>query len=242
VERASLSDKVDDRLNDQYFTFMGGRYPYLRHPHNNTWINERTVEVPFFWDLVNQFQGKPILEVGNVLSQYYPIAHVIVDKYELAPRVQNEDVVEFTHPQEYALIISISTLEHVGWDEQPRDPSKCICAVHNMKKHLAPGGLMVVSIPVGQNLFLDQCLVEGILGFTSVKYLKRVPVVWNDDVWIPKDRDQIKGLPTEWLPNLPQLFPGNAWVECVQEEIKGIVYGHPFPCANALAIASVYNL
>ena len=33
----------------------------------------------------------------------------------------------------YDLIVTISTLEHVGWDEEPRDPSKVLRAIENLK-------------------------------------------------------------------------------------------------------------
>jgi hypothetical protein len=38
----------------------------------------------------------------------------VLDKYEQAPGVINEDVVSFSPPQKYDLIVSVSTLEHVG--------------------------------------------------------------------------------------------------------------------------------
>ena len=36
----------------------------------------------------------------------------------------NQDVVDFKTNEKYDLIVSISTLEHVGWDEEPRDDKK----------------------------------------------------------------------------------------------------------------------
>jgi len=51
-----------------------------------------------------------------VLSHYFAVKHDIVDKYEIAPSVVNEDLVNFKPGKKYDLIVSISTLEHVGWD------------------------------------------------------------------------------------------------------------------------------
>ena len=87
-------------------------------------MNERSIEVPIVMEIVNQNKGKRILEIGNVLSNYYKVSHDIVDKYEKAPNVINQDVVDFKTNEKYDLIVSISTLEHVGWDEEPRDDKK----------------------------------------------------------------------------------------------------------------------
>lgn len=67
-----------------------------------------------------------MLEVGNVLSHYFPIHHDIVDKYEVCPGVINQDIADFLPQEKYDLILSISTVEHVGWDEQPQEPTKLL--------------------------------------------------------------------------------------------------------------------
>jgi hypothetical protein len=45
---------------------------------------------------VNKYVGRNVLEVGNVLSHYFPVHHDVLDKYEKAKGVINEDVVEFS--------------------------------------------------------------------------------------------------------------------------------------------------
>ena len=58
-------------------------------------------------------------------------------------------------------IMSISTMEHVGWDESPRDPNKIPLALENLRlKCLAPGGEIVVTVPIGYNAYLDKLLKE----------------------------------------------------------------------------------
>ena len=52
------------------FEFLGNLYKYSTHEYNETWKNERTVEVPIIWEYVKEYKGKNILEVGNVLSHY----------------------------------------------------------------------------------------------------------------------------------------------------------------------------
>lgn len=70
--------------------------------------------------------------------------------------------------------ISISTLEHVGWDEQPRKPEKIFYSIKNLKKLLAPGGRLIVTLPLGENLALDQYLATDKIKFTENYYLKRI--------------------------------------------------------------------
>lgn len=82
-----------------------------------------------------------MLEVGDVLSHYFPIHHDVVDKYQVAPGVINQDIAEFIPPERYDLILSISTPEDVGWDETPREPDKLLRAIEHLRNRcLAPGG------------------------------------------------------------------------------------------------------
>jgi hypothetical protein len=110
-----------------FFEFDGKTRRYFIHPHNNTWMNERMVEIPIVSDLVKQNAGKNILEIGNVIKHYMPDAtHTVVDKYEKSDGVLNCDIIDYQPPAEngadaafhgYDLIISISTFEHIGFDE-----------------------------------------------------------------------------------------------------------------------------
>ena len=86
-------------------------------------------------EMVRKYKGKNILEVGNVLSH-----HDMLDKYEMAKGVTNADVVHSTSEKKYDLIISISTLEHVGWDEKPRDDTKILLAIENMRALISSHG------------------------------------------------------------------------------------------------------
>ncbi|MEK6586221.1 MAG: hypothetical protein AABZ24_07730, partial [Nitrospirota bacterium] len=115
------------------FQFDGREYEYLYHPYNRTWKNERGVEIPIFRELLLKYEGKRVLEVGNVLSHYFPIRHEVIDKYEVSSGVINQDIVEFVPQDKYDLIISISTLEHVGWDEQPQKPGKLLQAIDHLR-------------------------------------------------------------------------------------------------------------
>jgi len=169
------------------FTFQGETYNYCNHSYNNSWLNERTVEVPIIWKMVKNHRGKKILEVGNVLSHYFFVNHDIVDKYEKAEGVINQDVVDFQPSNKYDLIVSISTLEHVGWDETPREHTKILRALQNLKRFINSEGRIVITLPLGYNPEMDKLLKEEKIHFTKQYCLKRISkdnkwaeVDWND--------------------------------------------------------------
>jgi SAM-dependent methyltransferase len=162
------------------FVFQGKRYRYLIHRYNSTWRTERVVEVPIVWDIVQRSRGRHVLEVGNVLAHYFPVTHDRVDKYERAPGVINEDIVDYRPARSYDLVVSISTLEHVGWDETPRDPAKILRALDNLARLTAPGGRIVVTLPMAYNPNVDAYLRDGRIAFTERFCLKRVS---RDNRW-----------------------------------------------------------
>jgi SAM-dependent methyltransferase len=155
------------------FAFRGERHPYLVHRHKRTWLTERAVEVPVVQAIVDRHAGARVLEVGNVLSHYRPQRHLVVDKYERAPGVVNRDVLELGDLGRFDLVVAISTVEHVGWDETPRDPAKAVAAIGALRSLLAPGGTLVVTVPVGYNRALDAALRDGQVSFSELTALRR---------------------------------------------------------------------
>ena len=155
------------------FTFGGRAYHYFHHRINMTWLNERTVEMPIFLALLEEAGTRRVLEVGNVTQQYRPHDHDVVDKYEQSPGVLNVDVVDYAPGEPYDLIISISTIEHVGWDEEVKDPEKIGVALRHLAALLRPGGRLVVSLPVGYNPEMDTRIAAQSLPFTEWAYLER---------------------------------------------------------------------
>jgi hypothetical protein len=144
------------------FQFRGEAYPYFFHRYQVTGLTERTVEIPIAADLVHSYPPDSVLEIGNVLSHYIDATHDIVDKYEIATGVENTDVVDYVPKKTYSLIVSISTLEHIGWDESPRDEFKWLRAVKHLRTLLKTGGLLFVTIPMGWNPHLDAALRAGV--------------------------------------------------------------------------------
>ena len=154
------------------FRLDGEDYPYLFHCYKATWLTERAVEVPVVQRIVDREPGR-VLEVGNVLSHYRAQRHVVVDKYEEAPGILNRDVLELGDLGVFELVVAISTLEHVGWDEQPRRPEAALEAVQALRDRLAPGGRLVLTHPVGYNPHLDDALRSGAVPLARMGALRR---------------------------------------------------------------------
>ncbi|MGI8413697.1 MAG: hypothetical protein ACR2QA_14665, partial [Solirubrobacteraceae bacterium] len=133
------------------------RYPLFLSRRGEMWRHERVVEVAIMTALLDQAVGKRILEVGAVLHSYAPITHTVVDKYEVSEGVINEDA-EIFEAEPFDLILSISTIEHIGWDEDPRDPGKIPRVIEHLRGLLTPGGSMTITVPAGYNRDLDDLL------------------------------------------------------------------------------------
>jgi len=232
-ERARYLDGVDgDRLvsdiklrstrkKDSRFVFEGAEYEYLYHDYNKTWACERAVEVPIIWRIVRAHQSKQILEVGNVLSHYFDTQHVIVDKYEKGPGVLNEDILDYSPTTRFDLVVSISTVEHIGWSTMhgPRDPPLAIRALDKMSSLLRPSGELWFTIPMGYNSFLDGMVKSRNLGLSRMYFMKRI----SGD---------------------------NVWIQCNLEDAVGQQYGGfklrwtdspPFPKANAILVGMIQS-
>lgn len=167
------------------FVFNFKVYEYFLHPYNTTWRNERSVEIPIVLDAMKDHEPERVLEVGNVLSHYIKRSHrTVVDKFEGGKNVAMEDIVHFQSPVKYDLIVCISTLEHVGFDETPREENKHRLAVESMRSLLSPNGKLIVTVPWAYNPFLDADLQSGNLGFGRVGILKRMGNEdWSEAGW-----------------------------------------------------------
>ncbi len=177
------------------FAFDGQSYPYLFHHYNATWTNERAVEVPLALRALQRHPAGRVLEVGNVLNNYTrnPRAgalHEVIDKYEQAPGVTNVDVVDHAPEAPYDLVLSVSTIEHVGWDEEPREPHKAAAAIERLHGWLAPGGELLVTMPLGHNPPLDSRLLDGPPMFDRLGFLRRQT---PSNRWGQADGEEVRG-------------------------------------------------
>jgi hypothetical protein len=178
-------------LAERRFVLDGESYIYHVARGNRTWDNERAVELPVMWrELRRHGGGAGVLEVGNVLGHYYDTGHPVLDKYEQHGRVTwNEDVVAFRPPFAPELVLSVSTLEHVGFSESPRDPAKFRQAIDALAGWLAPGGRLVFTVPIGYNPAVGEYLDSPDARRLAVRCLRRVTL---DNLWVQADYEEVR--------------------------------------------------
>lgn len=148
----------------------------LELPYAPWWVNgERRVELPLAEEFERTYGYGSLrtLEVGNSVGATPRPNRVVVDKYEPAHGVQRADVESFLPGAAFDAILSISTLEHVGFDEVPEDLGKFERSFrHLFEVCLRPGGVMLITLPLGYNPEVDRILLSGHLGLGEVSILK----------------------------------------------------------------------
>jgi hypothetical protein len=172
------------------FQFRGRDFHYFLHNYNITWANERAVEIPVAMHHLQQGSGRRVLEVGNVLSRYFASDHTVVDKYDSSPGVLNLDVATDDLGGPYDLIVTVSTLEHVGWDEQPRERGKVVRALANLERHLARGGTLFVTVPLGYSDELDGLIDSGEFRLDEQTFLRKLS---GRNDWVVCTREETRG-------------------------------------------------
>jgi len=192
--------------------YKGKKYPY--HPNLNT---ARAIELPLAMEVMERFKDKRILEVGNVLSNHFEgMTHAVVDKY--AGPIK-EDIVDYKAPP-YDLVISISTIEHIGVDEHryagypvEAEPTKALKALGAMRGLVAREGELFYTWPMRYNPGLDfwTLLHSGFFSFYDISFMKRVS-------------------------------RSNSWEEAGWEDAYEAKYNKPFPRANVIVIARWKNV
>jgi hypothetical protein len=228
-DQNKFSDSLKDAFWKAYYFFVkrkfilnGIEYSCFYHSYNKTWRNERAIELPVARRLISEYDPAKTLEVGNVLPHYFPVSHTVVDKYEKGKGILNTDIADFNSGKKFDLIISISTLEHVGWDEKPREPEKTLKAVEHMKKFLSPAGKLFITIPLGYNTDLENLIRLNKIKFSEVYYMKR-----------------IRGEQKSFLSKSPSF--NNFWIETSEEEAMKCHYNTLFPHANAILLGTIEN-
>jgi hypothetical protein len=177
------------------------------HRYNSTWSNERAVEVPIGRHFLSEAAAPDVLEVGNVLSHYQPVTHTILDKFERRPGVLNEDITNWRTERRFNLILSISTFEHIGCDDDPQDASgqRILDAIANCRRLLKPGGRLVITASPGYNPAFDALVKGNRFGAHLCDFLVR--------------RSRL------------------GWVECNEATCMASRYNRPYPFGNGVVIA-----
>ena len=144
-------------------------------------------------EVINNNKISNTLEIGNVLSYYKTdLTRDIVDKYEIAAKVINEDIEFYNPKKKYDLIISISTLEHVGNDEpEEKDPEKIIRVLNHITNNLLnENGTLIITLPINQNESTDNFIYTNNL-FENYNILERKSLIFN--TWHEIKFQDIKG-------------------------------------------------
>ena len=205
--RAAMSAAVIPFLARRTFHAAGVEHSYFYHRYNATWANERCVEVPLARAFLAQAPGAAALEIGHVLGHYAPVTHTVLDKYERATGVVNADILEYQPGRTFDRIASISTFEHIGFDDETAGDSgeKILAAIAATRALLAPGGVFWLSAPLGYNPELDALIGRDALGARRMSFMQRTQ--------------------------------RRLWEEAPWSAVCGARYMHPYPFANALLIA-----
>jgi len=193
-------------LKREGFQWQGRTLDGFYHRYNMTWAGERIVEIPIARTFLAAVDPRRVLEVGNVLSHYDSVSHRIVDKFESGEGVVNCDIVDFKSQEGYDLILSVSTFEHIGFDDDAAVPSgeKIQAAVRHCQGLLSDSGRLVLTVPLGYNPDLDRLIVLGTVAATRQSFLVR------------------RGF--------------SRWEECDLQTALAHPYRHLFPYANSIGI------
>lgn len=199
------------RLAKREFKLKGRHYAYFFHSYNTTWINERCVEIPFIRQEIANIPADSILEVGNVLNHYDQMSHEVLDKYELGRNVINQDVCDFQPAKMYDRIVSISTFEHIGFDDRADGSSgeKIHDAIRKTRSWLRPHGRFVLTAALGYNRQFDDLVRHGLCDGAQLLFMERVG--------------------------------RSEWRECSGRDVLNARYSSPFPYGNALVFAIIHR-
>jgi hypothetical protein len=157
---------------------LGERIPLYYDWRRWSWRTERCAEVALGRHVLHGRDPSRVIELGNVLPLAGFGGHAVIDKYERGAGVVNVDILEYAPTTRFDLAISISTLEHVGWDEDPRDPDKAAAALERLAQ-LADD--LLVTIPVAYHPAFEDAFVAG--PFDHVELLVKTT---RDARWAPR--------------------------------------------------------
>lgn len=141
------------------FAFRGRSYAYFLGSYNTTWINERSVEIPIIRGELTGAPADEVLEIGHVLGHYGDVGHQVLDKFERGPGIIGHDVCRYVPARRYSRIVSISTFEHIGYDDdggsRPED------ALDRCRQWLTPDGRLTITAPLGYSRAFDRLVATG---------------------------------------------------------------------------------
>lgn len=196
------------------FIFKERKYDYCLEKYNLSWRTERTLEIPIIQQFIKDNLELNILEIGCVLKHYEssPANNwTIIDKYEKFENVINEDIVKYKPGEKFDLIVSVSTVEHIGIDDGPVDPEKAKNAIdYIMNNLLNKNGKFAFTIPIGYNKYLDQQILNDKIFISEKHYFTRVP----NNEWI----EVVKGKVLNFIYGKPYIGANALFIGIIKKE------------------------
>lgn len=211
---ADIKAMLEYKLSrEKEFVFNTQRLGYFFHSHNNFGLTERAIEIPIIRYYLGQANYQNVLEIGNVTNHYYSYfgqawlgkKKTVVDRYEQAHGVINEDIGTYSTGAKFDFVFSISTFEHMdadlGRNPDYRDGcSTLVTVAADNIKHVSDALLMdkgkfVITAPLGYTPEWDTTFYSGVLdecNFSSWRaYLFRRK---RELVWEQVDVSEGKGI------------------------------------------------
>jgi hypothetical protein len=205
--RMGISPLLIPLLPKREIPFDGRLRPYFYHRYNVTWANERAIEIPIARACLEGVHPGQILEIGNVLSHYGSSDHMVLDKFETGSGVVNEDILTWEPRRKFEVIISISTFEHIGFDDEEKDGTgqKILSAIQRCREFLHPGGRLILTAAGGYNPAFDALVGGNRFGATRNHLYRRVT--------------------------------RGKWEPCDEAGYLSARYNHPYAFGNAVVVA-----
>lgn len=168
-KKRSISAEIDNAIQSKTrLTAVPGGYGFK--------LDERVVEYPWVFSRLVQATGQRLLDAGSVLNYGYLLSKDIVAKsdltiFTLSPEKRNyaREGISYVFgdlramyfaPEAFDVVISISTIEHIGLDNSKFHQEKVafremrdgthLNAVEEYKRVLKKGGKCLLTVPFGK--------------------------------------------------------------------------------------------
>ncbi len=110
----------------------------------------------------------------------------VVDKYEKGRGIINEDINTYLPKNKFDLIVSISTFEHIGFDDSGGNSfKKILSSFKKTTSLLKKNGKFIFTVPIGYNPSMDKIIRENGFKFKKELFLKRA----SSNFWVETTKE-----------------------------------------------------
>jgi hypothetical protein len=155
--------------------------PLFNSSYNTTINNERGVELPFAEKFISLLdaKGEDFIEIGCVTPYYFSTSRrkLVIDPTDSHPQAVKKDAIDCEYYNEN--IVSISTIEHVGYGDYGLAAEKGK-SIELLNKILAQCKDFFITLPFGFNLELDKYILNELrIDYRLILFFQRQ----NDALW-----------------------------------------------------------